>query len=162
MTTPAITIRLAEPSHFDAIANLTASVYIGEDFSPAMSETALRDVATRAAATTLLVAVDEPGVVLGAVSLVYPGSPFRQVGLDTELETRLLAVSPASRGLGIGETLMHEALAVARRDSLGVVLSTQPTMQAAHRLYQRLGFTRTPSRDWLNPAGREMQVYTHP
>ncbi|MFE5219215.1 GNAT family N-acetyltransferase, partial [Streptomyces sp. NPDC056626] len=31
-----------------------------------------------------------------------------------------------------------------------VVLSTQRTMHGAHRLYGRLGFTRTPDRDW-NP-----------
>ncbi|MER6536894.1 hypothetical protein ABT215_24450, partial [Streptomyces sp900105755] len=31
-----------------------------------------------------------------------------------------------------------------------VVLSTQPTMHTAHRLYERLGFVRTPDRDW-NP-----------
>ena len=31
-----------------------------------------------------------------------------------------------------------------------VVLSTQRTMHAAHRLYERLGFVRTPERDW-NP-----------
>jgi ribosomal protein S18 acetylase RimI-like enzyme len=29
-----------------------------------------------------------------------------------------------------------------------VVLSTQRTMRAAHRVYERLGFTRTPERDW--------------
>ncbi len=31
-----------------------------------------------------------------------------------------------------------------------VVLSTQRTMRTAHRIYGRLGFTRTPERDW-NP-----------
>lgn len=29
-----------------------------------------------------------------------------------------------------------------------VVLSTQRAMHAAHRLYERLGFVRTPERDW--------------
>ena len=28
------------------------------------------------------------------------------------------------------------------------MLSTQPTMHAAHRIYERFGFTRAPERDW--------------
>ena len=32
-----------------------------------------------------------------------------------------------------------------------VVLSSQPTMYSAHRIYGRLGFVRTPERDW-NPV----------
>jgi hypothetical protein len=31
-----------------------------------------------------------------------------------------------------------------------MVLSTQRTMHSAHRVYERLGFTRAPGRDW-NP-----------
>ncbi len=31
-----------------------------------------------------------------------------------------------------------------------MVLSTQRSMHAAHRVYERLGFTRNPARDW-NP-----------
>lgn len=30
----------------------------------------------------------------------------------------------------------------------GVVLSTQASMESAHRIYRRLGFARTPERDW--------------
>jgi ribosomal protein S18 acetylase RimI-like enzyme len=41
------------------------------------------------------------------------------------------------------------ARALGGRDRL--VLSTQPAMRAAHRLYERLGFVRAPHRDW-NPA----------
>jgi hypothetical protein len=39
-----------------------------------------------------------------------------------------------------------------RRADLAVVLSTEPDMYAAHRLYQRRGYVRQPDRDWQ--AGR--------
>lgn len=157
------TIRAAEPADFDAIAELTARVYIDEGFSPESAESVLRNVAARAAATTLLVAIDEPsGAVAGAVSLVPPGSPFRQIGRDDELEVRLLAVDPALRGHGTGEALVRACLEAAAREAKAVVLSTQPTMEAAQRLYARLGFERRPERDWQRASGRPMLVYRLP
>jgi hypothetical protein len=32
-------------------------------------------------------------------------------------------------------------------------------MTAAHRLYQRLGFTRLPERDWSAAPGVDLMVY---
>jgi ribosomal protein S18 acetylase RimI-like enzyme len=39
--------------------------------------------------------------------------------------------------------------AAAEQGCAAVVLSTDPGMHAAHRLYRRRGYTRQPSRDWL-------------
>ena len=157
------TIRAAEPADFAAIAELTARVYIDEGFSPESAENVLRDVAARASGTTLLVAFDETSdAVAGAVSLVPPGSSFRQVGLDDEFEVRLLAVNPAVRGHGTGEALVRACIEAAAREGKAVVLSTQPTMEAAQRLYARLGFQRIPDRDWQRASGRPMLVYRLP
>lgn len=42
-----------------------------------------------------------------------------------------------------------------------MVLSTQPTMRDAHRLYERLGFSRQPHRDWQSSTSRRsMLVYS--
>lgn len=154
------TIRLAGLADFDAIAELTARVYIDEGFSPESAESILRDVAARATGTTLLVAIDDAsGAVCGAVSLVPPGSSIRQIGRDDELEVRLLAVNPALRGHGTGETLVRACIETAANEGMAVVLSTQPTMEAAQRLYARLGFERIPERDWQRASGRPMLVY---
>jgi hypothetical protein len=40
-----------------------------------------------------------------------------------------------------------------------MVLSTDPLMTTAHRLYERLGFTRLPERDWSPVPGAELLVY---
>jgi ribosomal protein S18 acetylase RimI-like enzyme len=39
------------------------------------------------------------------------------------------------------------------------VLSTQPSQTTAHRLYERLGFQRTPERDRRAASGGERLVY---
>lgn len=61
----------------------------------------------------------------------------------------MLAVASAARGKGVGEALVRACVDRAR--ALGVtalVLSTQPAMLGAQRLYGRLGFVRTPELDW--------------
>ena len=40
-----------------------------------------------------------------------------------------------------------------------MVLSTDPRMRAAHRLYERLGFTRLPERDWSPVDEVDLLVY---
>ena len=45
-----------------------------------------------------------------------------------------------------------------RRGFSRLVLSTQPAMLAAQRLYARLGFERLPERDWQTDAGGEQLV----
>jgi ribosomal protein S18 acetylase RimI-like enzyme len=76
-------------------------------------------------------------------------------------ELHLLAVAPRARGRGVARALV--AACEERASALGcsaVVLSTQPTMRAAHRLYEALGDRRDPSRDWSRPAtGTTYLVY---
>ena len=51
--------------------------------------------------------------------------------------------------LGVGEALVRACVERAEQAGARTLrLSTQPQMAAAHRLYERLGFTRTPDRDW--------------
>jgi ribosomal protein S18 acetylase RimI-like enzyme len=40
-----------------------------------------------------------------------------------------------------------------------VVLGSLPEMEAAHRLYQRLGFRRIPGRDWSPAEGVDLQAF---
>jgi ribosomal protein S18 acetylase RimI-like enzyme len=40
-----------------------------------------------------------------------------------------------------------------------VVMSTQAGMVHAHRIYERLGFIRTPERDWSPVPGIDLMTY---
>jgi hypothetical protein len=41
----------------------------------------------------------------------------------------------------------------------GLALSTQPSMRAAHRIYERMGFVRVPERDWSPAPGITLLAY---
>ncbi|MGW0826492.1 GNAT family N-acetyltransferase [Streptomyces sp. NPDC002845] len=150
-----ITIRQARPDEYDALGEITAQAYLGDgllDFGESdgyLGE--LKDVAKRAAAAEVLVAVERDRV-LGGVTFVPSGGPMADIARPGEAEIRMLAVTPASRGRGTGEALVRGCLDRARATPgcVRVVLSTQAAMRTAHRIYERLGFTRTPERDW-NP-----------
>jgi ribosomal protein S18 acetylase RimI-like enzyme len=71
----------------------------------------------------------------------------------------MLAVAPAARGRGVGAALTSAVLDRARE--LGahrVVMSSLHLMKTAHRMYERLGFTRLPESDW-NPDGVCLLAY---
>ncbi|WP_326720761.1 GNAT family N-acetyltransferase [Streptomyces sp. NBC_00243] len=150
-----IIIRRAQPEEYETVGELTAQAYLGDgllDFGESDEYlTELRDVAKRAAAAEVLVAV-EGDRILGGVTFVPAGGPMADIARPGEAEIRMLAVAPEARGRGAGETLVRACVDRARTtdNCARIVLSTQRTMHAAHRIYERLGFTRTPHRDW-NP-----------
>jgi ribosomal protein S18 acetylase RimI-like enzyme len=72
----------------------------------------------------------------------------------------MLVVGPAVRGRGTGRALVLACVERSRRDGARVLrLSTQPEMRAAHRLYERLGFARTPDHDWTPLPGVDLITY---
>ena len=57
----------------------------------------------------------------------------------------IIAVLPEHRGSGIGRLLVEGCVERARRDQApSIGLGTRPVMEAARRLYERLGFRRRP------------------
>ena len=69
------------------------------------------------------------------------GSVFLVKKSPRVAQLRMLIVEPAARGLGIGERLVTECVAEARR--LGyrkIVLWTQANLKSARRIYRALGF----------------------
>ena len=148
-------IRPAAPADHGTVAEITAQAYLQDgllDFGESDAYLGeLRDVAKRAAAAEVLVAVEHDRVI-GGVTFVPSGGPMADIAGPGEAEIRMLAVDRAARGRGAGEALVRACVDRARATEgcVRVVLSSQRTMHAAHRLYERLGFVRTPERDW-NP-----------
>ncbi len=144
------------------MAELTASVYRGEGFSSADYEPALRDVGSRAASATVLVA-EVDGRLVGAVTVATRGGEWAEQSVPGEAVIRMLVVAADGRGSGAGEALVRACLDVAREDGCTLVrLSSQEDMTAAHRLYERLGFVRTPSFDWSPVPGLCLRTYALP
>lgn len=150
-----IVARQATPGEYDALGELTARAYLQDgllDFAEGdeyLGE--LKDVAKRAAAAEVLVATDGDRL-LGGVTFVPSGGPMADLARSAEAEIRMLAVDHTARGRGAGEALVRACIDRARATEgcVRIVLSTQRTMHSAHRIYERLGFVRTPERDW-NP-----------
>lgn len=128
---------------------LLCESYVGGGFTaPEVAATNLRAEAVRARGT-VLVARHDTGVIVGTVTLVTADSPARRLAASDECEIHLLCVRPDVRRGGVGRALMGEALTRARAaGASAVVLWTQPTMHAAQRLYEDLGFRRDPGVDF--------------
>ena len=63
---------------------------------------------------------------------------------------RMLAVDPAAQGRGVGRVMVQACIERARRDGKRrLTLMTTGSMDAAHHLYGRLGFRRTPESDMI-------------
>ena len=146
-------VRPVAPDEYARLGALTALAYTslpGYVADPEYVEE-LHDVRSRAETPgcEVLVAVDDDGTVLGGVTFVGdPTSPMAEHGVDGAASIRMLAVDPSAQGRGVGAALARECIARAR--SLGVpaiVLHSTPWMDAAHRLYARLGFVRDESVD---------------
>ncbi|KRD41185.1 GCN5 family acetyltransferase [Cellulomonas sp. Root930] len=144
----------AGPQVADAGA-LTAEAYLADRLVDATDSYAdeLRDAERRAREATLLVALlprdDGEPVVVGTVTLAPYGTSYAEIAEPGELEIRMLAVAPEARRRGIAELLVAAALREAvAGGARRVVLSTLDSMEAAQRLYKRLGFVAVPERDW--------------
>ncbi|MGP3972849.1 GNAT family N-acetyltransferase [Streptomyces sp. 8N114] len=159
-----ITVRTARPDEFAEAGELVARAYLDGgllefgDSDPYLKT--LRDAAGRAAHAELLVAEDHQGVLLGTVTFVGEGGPYAELAREGEGEFRMLGVRESARGRGVGEALVRACMTRAQALGLtGLVLSTLHSMQPAHRLYERLGFVRTPDRDWSPLEGLVLWAY---
>jgi predicted N-acetyltransferase YhbS len=155
-----IVVRTAAPDDFRAIAELTVDAYeagghldAGEDY-----RTTLADVAGRASAGEVLVAVEDRDV-LGAVLFLRSGSAYSELAGPGEAEFRMLAVSPRAQRRGIGERLVREC--IDRAAALGaqhLVICARDFIEGPLRLYARMGFVRVPERDWSPVPGIRLVV----
>ncbi len=156
---PPVVVEDAVPADWPRIGELTVAVYRDGRLASDEYLGQLADVEGRARRSRLIVARAD-GRVVGAVALVLDGDFGEITTSDDEAAFRMLVVDPAVRGLGVGELLVRECLDRARAaGKRRMVLSTDPRMTAAHRLYGRLGFTRLPERDWAPRPGIDLLAY---
>lgn len=139
---------------------LLVEVYAGEGYTRRELVEANATRERISAAGTLLITRDHAGRVSGATVLLVADGPMRQMAREGEREFRLLAVRGSARGSGVGAALVNECIRRAERaKAKALVLWTQPSMHAAQRLYERLGFVRDPSRDVPDDRGWMRLVY---
>lgn len=143
-------IREAFPSEHGAIGDLAVRGY-AEFYGEALGyyEERLRDVATRAAGGTVLVAVED-GEILGTVTYVPDHrSPLAERLRDGDASVRMLVVEPRHKRRGIGRALSIACIERARAaGKRGLVLHADEIMDASRGLYAGLGFRRDPDRDY--------------
>jgi ribosomal protein S18 acetylase RimI-like enzyme len=147
-----VEVRRADPADAGLVGALTERVYRQGGWTDEEYSKLLLDGRSRIEEAIVLVATAD-GAVIGTVTMAPPDSRFANVGRAGEVEVRMLAVDEAARGRGVAGRLMDACEDLARGEGFAaVVLSTEPDMYAAHRLYRRRGYVRQPGRDWQ--AGR--------
>ena len=159
-------IRSAAPDELAAVGDLTVAAYAADGYLDHADDYAdeLRDAARRAELATLLVAVDEQsGAVLGTATFVLAGTPYAEVSHPGEAEFRMLAVAKEARGQGVGcgaGAVLHRAGPGRREHALA--LCSLEAMVPAQRIYQRMGFVRSPDRDWEPLPGLTLVAFVLP
>jgi predicted N-acetyltransferase YhbS len=157
-----LAIRDARPSDAPAIESVTLAAYqqyeslLPPPYWEAYHANIVGTLAQVAPAAQLV--AERAGHIVGAVLLYPAGATFpARGGAAAALrwpEVRLLAVDPAARGQGVGETLMQACVRRAHASGAGALtLHTAPIMAAAMRLYARLGFVHVPELDFEPAPG---------
>jgi ribosomal protein S18 acetylase RimI-like enzyme len=152
-------VRDALPSELDAAGVLTAQAYLDDGLVGPDYALVLRDARTRAARSRLLVAALD-GALVGTVTFALGGTPYAERSAEGEAEIRMLGTATSARGHGVGTALTQRCVELAREAGCSAVrLSSQPEMKQAHRIYERMGFVRTPERDWTPVPGVDLLTY---
>jgi ribosomal protein S18 acetylase RimI-like enzyme len=122
----------ATPELVEAFGRLLPQLSPGRDVPD------LREVGEMLAATgaNLFVVRDDDGTILGALMLLVYRIPS---GVKARIDD--VVVDGAARGRGVGEALTREAMRFAADNGVRIVeLTSNPTREAANRLYRRVGF----------------------
>jgi ribosomal protein S18 acetylase RimI-like enzyme len=154
-------IRNANPSEFYQVGRLMVNVYSQMEGFPKPTEQPdyykmLADVGalTNKPETELWVAVSSDDHIAGAV-VFFGDVKYAGAGGTTGKETnasgfRLLAVDPMVRGQGIGKLLVNECIRRSMEKKLEqVIIHTTHAMQTAWKMYENLGFRRSPDLDFM-------------
>ena len=150
----AIETRPARAEEYEEAGRVTALAY--REFADSDSWDryleAIADVEGRADVGVVLVAIED-GRILGSATLELderieedePPLP------PNEAHIRMLGVDPDERGRGVARALIHECLDRARdAGRTRMTLHTTQRMKAAQKMYEALGFERTPCQNFAS------------
>jgi GNAT superfamily N-acetyltransferase len=156
-------VETVDPSVYAALGDLTVRAYQalpGHALSPGYAAV-LADVAGRARQAEVLVVRDGDGSLLGGVTYAADeASPHAELEGAEAAAFRLLAVDPSAQGRGVGRVMVQACIDRARRDGKRrLTLMTTGSMDAAHHLYGRLGFRRTPESDMIVEDGLRLMAF---
>jgi ribosomal protein S18 acetylase RimI-like enzyme len=152
-TSSELRLRDARREELDDLSHLLADVY--REFRPYLPKQVwpayiaeIVDVRSRLPDSELVVA-ELGGRIVGTVGFYRDASlSVLERWPDGWTSIRTLGVLPDARGRGVGEALALECLRRAGElEAPTVGLHTSPSMTAATRLYERLGFRRAPELD---------------
>ena len=155
-------IREARPDEYPAIGELRVTAYRALGLLPEGSDylDTLRGFGF-GTDCAVLVATDETGSgLLGTIAIEWFGPSSELAGDETEADVRAFAVAPQGQGRGVGRSLLQDVIERADKRGLRRLrLCTNPVMQAAQRLYETTGFSRTPDLDWSPAPGLILRAY---
>jgi ribosomal protein S18 acetylase RimI-like enzyme len=133
MTTIQI-VQTADEELYDAFQRLIPQLTYN---NPPPSLNDLADL-VQDASSTLMVARDDRGQIVGALTLTVYRVP---TGIRSIIED--VIVDTSARGQGIGDALMKYAINLARdKGAQNISLTSNPMREAANRLYLRMGFKK--------------------
>jgi ribosomal protein S18 acetylase RimI-like enzyme len=141
------TIRQATSQDFSSINRICVEAY--REFEAAVGTVywqQMRDALSHASDLSTvgeLILAENPAGLMGVVLYVPPGKSDG-TSIPAELaKIRMLAVSPGSRGKGIGRMLTQECINRALRDGAEAIgLTTSEMMRVAQPMYERMGFKK--------------------
>jgi GNAT superfamily N-acetyltransferase len=154
-------IRPARSEEFTIIGELMVTVYSGLPGFPTPAEqpsyyNLLRNVGllTEKPEVSLLVATTPSDEIAGTVVYVGDIQHYGSGGIATREYNsagfRLLAVTDAARGKGVGKLLTQACIDKARQQGRSqLILHTTLAMQTAWKMYERLGFSRSEDLDFM-------------
>lgn len=144
-------IRAVRSSEYETVGDLTLRAYqsLPEFTNTGGYEDELKDVAGRARDAEVFVALVEGRIVGGITFVADSTSPLSEWDDAAAAGIRMLAIVPEAQGKGLGRALT--AYSIERARGLGktcLLLHSTDFMQSAHRLYESMGFVRTPEIDF--------------
>lgn len=158
-----VIVRAARPAELGTVGDLRAAAYHAGHFLAGQSgyEPILRALGADGTGMVLVaVPAGDDVTILGTVMLQHWPDTGQVVTGPGEAEIRALAVAPSAQGRGTGSALLRAVIDRAAGDGVThLLLSTQPQMHTAHRLYERAGFRRLADRDWSPGPGVNLLAY---